>query len=445
MPPDLDIPSSDGLYPIRHVCAETGINPVTLRAWERRYGLLQPVRTPKGHRLYSAADIDKILRILTLIEEGVAVSQIGRLFEPTTDYPLPAVPLDCSTNRTQGVREPQDSESDVAGHPGTPCNPDTCPHRSDRNHPELNHSDLHHSDPHHSDPHHSDPHHSDLHHSDLHHSELHHSDQHHSDLNHLDTHHSDVAHQGDLNTRAGLPPLVRDPISEALIAATAEFSVGHLERTYARLLMRHGWEGVHDLAFIRAYHYLRSEAQHDPSAEARLAVFAAWATASFSDQLRSALLLCEGPTCPCITLGHGHRRLEGLLFQLACARQGLRVMPLLDAPSLLGLAQVTAALQAPAVAFYLPALNSPPLETARLQHLLAKAPMRFYLAGPGAPEWARLNTQGDTQSNGLSNNLGNALGTLVTLPERPLPAADQLSRTLLGTAHGADPGAGKEE
>ena len=33
------------LFPIREVARLTGINPVTLRAWERRYGLIQPVRT----------------------------------------------------------------------------------------------------------------------------------------------------------------------------------------------------------------------------------------------------------------------------------------------------------------------------------------------------------------------------------------------------------------
>ena len=46
------------LFPIREVSRLTGVNPVTLRAWERRYGLIQPTRTDSGHRLYSQADID---------------------------------------------------------------------------------------------------------------------------------------------------------------------------------------------------------------------------------------------------------------------------------------------------------------------------------------------------------------------------------------------------
>lgn len=82
---DSELLNHTGLFPIRHVCAETGINPVTLRAWERRYGLIQPVRTAKGHRLYSAEDIVRIRRIFSLIEEGVAVSQVGRVLEQEPD------------------------------------------------------------------------------------------------------------------------------------------------------------------------------------------------------------------------------------------------------------------------------------------------------------------------------------------------------------------------
>ncbi|OOE97942.1 hypothetical protein BZG79_15885, partial [Salinivibrio sp. MA427] len=37
---------------ISQVAEQTGVNPVTLRAWQRRYGLLSPARTAKGHRLY---------------------------------------------------------------------------------------------------------------------------------------------------------------------------------------------------------------------------------------------------------------------------------------------------------------------------------------------------------------------------------------------------------
>lgn len=67
------------LFPIREVSRLTGINPVTLRAWERRYGLIQPTRTESGHRLYSRADIDEVRHILGWIERGVAVSKVGKI------------------------------------------------------------------------------------------------------------------------------------------------------------------------------------------------------------------------------------------------------------------------------------------------------------------------------------------------------------------------------
>ncbi|MDE1165006.1 MAG: MerR family transcriptional regulator [Pseudomonas sp.] len=69
----------EDLFPIREVSRLTGINPVTLRAWERRYGLVQPTRTESGHRLYSQADIDEVRSILGWIERGVAVSKVGKI------------------------------------------------------------------------------------------------------------------------------------------------------------------------------------------------------------------------------------------------------------------------------------------------------------------------------------------------------------------------------
>lgn len=65
-----------GLYPIREVAERTGVNPVTLRAWERRYGLIKPKRTPKGHRLYSENDIALIRQAVAMLETGVPIGQV---------------------------------------------------------------------------------------------------------------------------------------------------------------------------------------------------------------------------------------------------------------------------------------------------------------------------------------------------------------------------------
>ncbi|WP_407290637.1 MerR family transcriptional regulator [Stutzerimonas zhaodongensis] len=67
------------LFPIREVSRLTGVNPVTLRAWERRYGLIQPTRTESGHRLYSMADVESVRSIVAWTERGVAVSKVGSI------------------------------------------------------------------------------------------------------------------------------------------------------------------------------------------------------------------------------------------------------------------------------------------------------------------------------------------------------------------------------
>lgn len=66
----------EGLYPIRTVSDLTGINPITLRAWERRYGLLEPVRKESGHRLYSQDHIDLINRVVGLLDRGMRIGQV---------------------------------------------------------------------------------------------------------------------------------------------------------------------------------------------------------------------------------------------------------------------------------------------------------------------------------------------------------------------------------
>jgi len=65
------------LYTIGTVSKLTGVGAITLRAWERRYGLIQPVRKESGHRLYTRSNIDEINRITALTQEGMRISQIS--------------------------------------------------------------------------------------------------------------------------------------------------------------------------------------------------------------------------------------------------------------------------------------------------------------------------------------------------------------------------------
>lgn len=68
-------------YPIRAVSKLTGISVDTLRAWERRYAVVQPDRDERG-RLYSEADVDRLGLLHQLVEVGHA---IGRVAVLTTD------------------------------------------------------------------------------------------------------------------------------------------------------------------------------------------------------------------------------------------------------------------------------------------------------------------------------------------------------------------------
>lgn len=70
------MPSGNGLHPVRIVSQRTGLTPDVLRAWERRYGAVKPVRSPGGQRHYSDADIE---RLTLLSRASRAGRQIGQL------------------------------------------------------------------------------------------------------------------------------------------------------------------------------------------------------------------------------------------------------------------------------------------------------------------------------------------------------------------------------
>lgn len=77
--------NDEELLPIREVSRLTGVNSVTLRAWERRHGLITPTRTDGGHRLYTRADVAAVRSILMWTERGVAISKVGSILASTRD------------------------------------------------------------------------------------------------------------------------------------------------------------------------------------------------------------------------------------------------------------------------------------------------------------------------------------------------------------------------
>lgn len=64
-------------YNIKAVCSQTGIRPVTLRAWERRYQLLNPHRTNSNYRLYSERDLAVLRWLKSRVDSGLPISTVA--------------------------------------------------------------------------------------------------------------------------------------------------------------------------------------------------------------------------------------------------------------------------------------------------------------------------------------------------------------------------------
>ena len=85
--------STTPAFNLKVVLKETGLAADTLRAWERRYGLPVPQRTPGGHRLYSQRDIETIKWLMKRQAEGFSISravdmwneQLASGFDPLAD------------------------------------------------------------------------------------------------------------------------------------------------------------------------------------------------------------------------------------------------------------------------------------------------------------------------------------------------------------------------
>jgi methylmalonyl-CoA mutase cobalamin-binding domain/chain len=64
-------------HPIRVVSKRTGLKPDRIRAWERRYGAVTPLRSATGRRLYSDEDIQHLILLERLIAVGWRISDIA--------------------------------------------------------------------------------------------------------------------------------------------------------------------------------------------------------------------------------------------------------------------------------------------------------------------------------------------------------------------------------
>ena len=68
-----------GLLRIGELSRRTGVSPELLRAWERRYSLLKPMRSTGGLRLYTSDDLERVTRMQQHLADGLAAAEAAAL------------------------------------------------------------------------------------------------------------------------------------------------------------------------------------------------------------------------------------------------------------------------------------------------------------------------------------------------------------------------------
>lgn len=72
-------PDDKSGYRIGAVCRMTGISQHVLRVWEKRYGVVEPLRSETGRRLYREGEINRLSMLKALVDRGHAIGSIAGL------------------------------------------------------------------------------------------------------------------------------------------------------------------------------------------------------------------------------------------------------------------------------------------------------------------------------------------------------------------------------
>jgi DNA-binding transcriptional MerR regulator/methylmalonyl-CoA mutase cobalamin-binding subunit len=76
---DLDMDSSQLLHPIGYVARRCGLTTHIIRVWEKRYAAITPSRTDTNRRLYSDADIERLILLKQATAQGHSISSVANL------------------------------------------------------------------------------------------------------------------------------------------------------------------------------------------------------------------------------------------------------------------------------------------------------------------------------------------------------------------------------
>ncbi len=98
--------STAPVYTVGTVTQRTGIAPATLRAWERRHGILRPARTGSEYRLYSERDVGLVQWVRDRIEAGLSIGQVAALLQTHVPVDPPAAEGVSTEARTEPAGSP---------------------------------------------------------------------------------------------------------------------------------------------------------------------------------------------------------------------------------------------------------------------------------------------------------------------------------------------------
>ncbi len=81
----------------------TGLSAERLRAWESRYAVVEPLRTPGGSRRYRVADLERLRLLREAVEAGHRIGDVARLDEPALRA--------CLASPLEGAGDPRSTEA----------------------------------------------------------------------------------------------------------------------------------------------------------------------------------------------------------------------------------------------------------------------------------------------------------------------------------------------
>jgi DNA-binding transcriptional MerR regulator len=92
-----------------------GVSPELLRAWERRYGLMEPARSAGGFRLYSDADVARVQRMQNYLQQGRSAAEAARAAIEETSAPETVVTTNLGETAAELQRALENFDEQAAG------------------------------------------------------------------------------------------------------------------------------------------------------------------------------------------------------------------------------------------------------------------------------------------------------------------------------------------